>query len=111
MSDVLELATCTAAINEDECYDDYRYDSNEYGSQECDEDIVTDRPSRFVTRHILKRLCDSIERVRSGNAAAKIGAQLECPICKHSFTKKSYQQKFCSDRCKVYYHNKRQVWH
>lgn len=76
MSDVFELATCTAIINEDECYDDYHYDSNEYGYQERDKDIVTDRPSGFVTRHILnlKGLCDSIERVRSGNVAAKIGA-------------------------------------
>ncbi|MCX4279337.1 hypothetical protein [Muribaculum sp.] len=100
------------AIEED--FDDYAYDSNYdlYDSLDC-EDVrdMTDRPSRFVQRHILPGLHPLIEEIRANNGAAKMGEELRCPMCGRKFVKKSYQQKFCTNNCKVKYHNKRQVWY
>lgn len=98
----------------DDCGDDYRYDSNYdlYDSLDCEDPrYLTDRPSRFVERHILPGLYPMIEELRTANKDAKIGAVIKCPMCGKIFTKKSYQQKFCSNGCKVKYHNKRQVWY
>lgn len=44
---------------------------------------------------------------------AKVGAEINCPVCDHAFTKRSYQQAFCSNNrklrggrnCKDRYHN------
>lgn len=102
----------------DEAYeedDDYAYDHNYdlYDSLDYEDDPVnlTDRPSRFVTRHILPGLHPLIEEIRAKNGNAKMGEQLRCPICGRWFVKKSYQQKFCTKNCKIKYHNKRQVWY
>lgn len=94
--------------------DDYGYDSNYdlYDSlDDYDPRFLTDRPSRLVERHILPGLHPLIEEVRSKNGNAKIGAELKCPVCGRGFVKRSYQQKFCTNDCKVRYHNKRQVWY
>lgn len=99
---------------EEDC-DDYAYDSNYdlYDSLDCEEDLrnLTDRPSRFVKRHILPGLYPLIEEIRAKNGNAKMGEELQCPICGKRFVKKSYQQKFCTKGCKIKYHNKRQVWY
>lgn len=94
--------------------DDYAYDSNYdlYDSLDCEDEMcITDRPSRFVTRHILPGLHPLIEEIRAKNTVAKAGAELRCPMCGKRFVKKSYQQKFCSSDCKIKYHNKRQIWY
>lgn len=99
---------------DEDCCDDYTYDSNYdlYNSLDCDEvSCMTDRPSRFIQRHILIGLHPLIEEVKAMNADAGVGNELKCPICGKRFVKKSYQQKFCSNDCKVKYHNKRQVWY
>lgn len=98
----------------EEYYDDYSYDSNYdlYDSCDCDDmAFFTDRPSRFVKRHILPGLHPLIEEIRAKNGNAKMGEQLQCPMCGKRFVKKSYQQKFCTNDCKVRYHNKRQIWY
>lgn len=87
--------------------DDYGYDSLD----DCDPRFLTDRPSRLVERHILPGLHPLIEEMRAKNGNAKIGAELKCPVCGRGFVKRSYQQKFCTNDCKVKYHNKRQVWY
>ena len=73
------------AIEED--FDDYAYDSNYdlYDSLDC-EDVrdMTDRPSRFVQRHILPGLHPLIEEIRANNGAAKMGEELRCPMCGRS---------------------------
>ncbi len=98
-----------------EDYDDYAYNSNYdfYNSLDCEEDprSLTDRPSRFITRHILPGLHPLIEEIRAKNGDAKMGEELRCPMCGKRFVKKSYQQKFCTKVCKINYHNKRQVWY
>lgn len=93
---------------------DYTYDSSydPYDSLDCeDPQFMTDRPSRFVKRHILPGLHPLIEEMRASNGVAKKGETLRCPMCGKTFEKRSYQQKFCSNDCKVRYHNKRQVWY
>lgn len=99
---------------EEDC-DDYAYDSNCYQNDflDCDEDprCLTDRPSRFVERHILPGLHPLIEEIRAKNRKAKMGEELRCPMCGRRFVKKSYQQIFCTKDCKITYHNKRQVWY
>ena len=37
----------------------------------------------------------------------KVGESIKCANCGHFFTKETYQQKFCCDRCRVRYHNRR----
>ena len=34
------------------------------------------------------------------NKMAKVGQEIECPICHTKFTKKQYSQAFCSSQCK-----------
>ena len=41
------------------------------------------------------------------NKSAKVGSQLICPVCGQIFTKKSYQQAFCSTICKDKYWNQK----
>ena len=43
----------------------------------------------------------------SFNKSALNGAILQCPVCKCGFTKKSYQQAFCSTKCKDDYWNRK----
>lgn len=95
---------------DDDAYD-YNYDLSD--GFDCDDDphCLTDRPSRFVKRHILPGLHPLIEEIRAKNGSAKMGEELRCPMCGKRFIKKSYQQKFCTKGCKITYHNKRQVWY
>lgn len=99
----------------EEDWDDYAYDHNYdlYDSLDYEDDPrnLTDRPSRFVKRHILPGLHPLIEEIRAKNGRAKMGEQLRCPMCGRWFVKKSYQQIFCTKSCKIKYHNKRQVWY
>ena len=37
----------------------------------------------------------------------KVGKNTYCACCHKAFIKKTYQQKFCSDKCRVRYHNRR----
>jgi ribosomal protein L37AE/L43A len=39
------------------------------------------------------------------NKAAKVGEQIECPVCHTKFVKKQYSQAFCSTKCKDAFHN------
>lgn len=39
------------------------------------------------------------------NKAAKVGAELTCPVCGSSFVKKQWQQAFCCSHCKDTYWN------
>ena len=42
------------------------------------------------------------------NKEAKVGEVIVCPICGEKLTKKSYQQAFCSTKCKdAYWNNKK----
>lgn len=98
---------------EDDCID-YDYDSSydPFDSLDCEDPrFMTDKPSHFVKRHILPGLHPLIEEMRASNGVAKKGETLRCPMCGKVFIKKSYQQKFCTNDCKVKYHNKRQVWY
>lgn len=89
--------------------DDYNYDLSDL--QDLDDvGSLTDRPSKFVKRHILPGLHPLIEEIRAKNGEAVRGEELQCPMCRKTFVKRTYQQKFCSRNCKYAYHNKRQVW-
>ena len=37
----------------------------------------------------------------------KVGEDIKCANCGKTFKKQTYQQKFCSDKCRVKYHNRR----
>ena len=39
------------------------------------------------------------------NKNAKVGAQMECPVCHKKFKKIQYSQAFCCGRCKDKFHN------
>ena len=41
------------------------------------------------------------------NKQASVGDELVCPVCGNKFTKKSYQQAFCSTFCKDKYWNQK----
>ena len=57
-----------------------------------------------------KKLGKYTEYKKSANEKSSIGDSCVCPICNHTFIKKSYQQKFCGDKCRIKYHNKRKVY-
>jgi ribosomal protein L37AE/L43A len=40
------------------------------------------------------------------NKSAKVGTEIECPVCHKRFIKKSYQQAFCCGECKVKFWNR-----
>lgn len=54
-----------------------------------------------------EKLSDDIESVRETNKAAKTGTTCACPMCKKEFGKSSYQQTFCSSKCRLKYNNSR----
>ena len=45
------------------------------------------------------------------NKAAKVGETIVCPICHEQFRKKSYQQAFCSTKCKDDFWNNKKDRH
>lgn len=100
------------AINEEYQDHDFEYDCEYDRYLDCqdDDNEPTNRPYRYLERRILPGLHPLIEEVRAANGKAKKGDSLKCPMCGRNFIKKSYQQKFCCNDCKVRYHNKRQVW-
>lgn len=54
----------------------------------------------------LDDLCEDKERQYEIAARAKVGTALRCSnLCGRVFTKKVYQQRFCSTRCKDRYWN------
>lgn len=57
-----------------------------------------------------KKLSESIEKLKSININKKKYSHCYCPMCKREFIKKSYQQIFCSNKCRIKYHNKRKVY-
>lgn len=75
------------------------------------ENLCTPRIHCNNRRYRVGKLQNSIEAPKARNEAAKVGSVCHCPICGKKFIKQSYQQKFCSNRCKVKYHNKRQVYY
>lgn len=66
------------------------------------------QPSIYIGRK--KGLNNSIEKLKRININKKKDSQCSCPMCKSVFIKKSYQQRFCSDKCRIKYHNKRKVY-
>lgn len=40
------------------------------------------------------------------NKSAKVGTEIECPVCHKRFIKKSYQQAFCCGECKDKFWNR-----
>ena len=40
------------------------------------------------------------------NKKAKVGEQIECPVCYSKFKKIQYSQAFCCTHCKDKYHNR-----
>lgn len=99
MSD--ESETWHTADMED-CRDDYHY---------CDNDYCDNNRTYPTERRILSKLNNSIEAPKKRNEKAKVGEMCRCPMCGKKFSKKVYQQKFCCNKCKVKYHNKRQVYY
>ena len=73
----------------DDDADEYNYDL--YDSLDWDEDprSLTDRPSRFVTRHILPGLHPLIEEIRAKNGSAKIGEEYDA-LCAASGLSRSH---------------------
>lgn len=57
-----------------------------------------------------KKLGKKTEDKKSVNEKSSVGEPCICPICGRTFIKKSYQQKFCGDKCRIKYHNKRKVY-
>ena len=47
--------------------------------------------------------------VYNANKLAKVGDEIMCPVCKNTFVKKYYQQKFCCNECKVKFWNDKQL--
>lgn len=41
----------------------------------------------------------------------KIGEEMRCLRCSKKFVKKAIKQRFCSDKCRTRYHNKRTVYY
>lgn len=58
-----------------------------------------------------KSLDKSIEAPKERNTKAKVEESCRCPICHKVFIKKSHQQRFCRDECRIKYHNKRQFYY
>lgn len=77
----------------DGVYDDTSYEPSNHGR------------SRY------KSLNESIEAPKGRNTKAKVGESCRCPICHKVFIKRSYQQRFCGNRCRIKYHNKRQFYY
>ncbi|MDE6493085.1 MAG: hypothetical protein K2L50_00685 [Bacteroidales bacterium] len=42
------------------------------------------------------------------NKEAKVGEEIECPVCHTRFKKRQYSQAFCCLHCKDTFHNRRQ---
>lgn len=85
----------------DNCIIDDEYDLTPYNH-------IYNRPSIYIGRK--NGLNNSIEKLKRININKKKDSQCNCPICKKMFIKKSYQQRFCSDKCRIKYHNKRKVY-
>lgn len=49
------------------------------------------------------------KKIYTQNKSKKVGETCICPICKKEFVKKHYAQAFCSNDCKVKFHNDKQV--
>lgn len=39
------------------------------------------------------------------NKEAKVGTEIECPVCHTKFIKRQYSQAFCCSQCKDKFHN------
>ena len=48
------------------------------------------------------------EKQYKANKETKVGCYIICPICGKKVIKTHYAQAFCSNECKVQYHNKKQ---
>lgn len=64
-----------------------------------------------MNRYRIKHLGLGIEIPKKRNESSNVGTECKCPICKRTFIKKTYQQKFCCIKCKNKYHNKRQRYY
>lgn len=40
------------------------------------------------------------------NKEAKVGTEIECPVCHTKFIKRQYSQAFCCTQCKDKFHNR-----
>lgn len=58
----------------------------------------------FTFRRALPR---SLKSAYVKASKTKVGENTYCACCHKTFIKKTYQQKFCSDKCRVRYHNRR----
>ena len=71
-------------------------------------DYEYNRRLRYVGRK--PKLGKKIEYRKSVAESTTVGNKCRCTMCGKFFEKKSYQQKFCSDRCRLKYHNKRKIY-
>lgn len=49
------------------------------------------------------------KHIYNQNKIKKVGESCMCPICRKKFVKKHYAQAFCSNDCRVKFHNDKQV--
>lgn len=97
-------------VDEDEWYDDdfsYTHFKERCGYPKCNR-LGNIFPKYAGFRK--KKLGKKTEDKKLINEKSSIGDSCICPICGKTFIKKSYQQKFCGDKCRVKYHNKRKVY-
>ena len=56
------------------------------------------------------KLSKRIEESKDLAKNAKVGDECVCPMCGSKYVKKSYQQCFCSGKCRNKYNNKRKIY-
>ena len=107
MCDYCSEAEALSEREDDNCEFDYDDWDGYSGAPWNDYDYYLRRPV-YVGRK--SKLSKKIEDKKKSAEATKVGNECKCPICGRNFVKKSYQQKFCSDKCRIKYHNKRKIY-
>lgn len=106
MWDYCSEAEALAEREDDNC-ELYLYDWDEYSGAPW-RDYNYPRRTKYVGRK--PKLGKKIEHRKSVAESTEVGNKCRCTMCGKFFEKKSYQQKFCSDKCRIKYHNKRKLY-
>lgn len=104
MCDYCSEAEALAEREDDNC--ELYYDEYYSGAPWRDYDYF--RRPKYVGRK--PKLGKKIEHRKNVAELTEVGNKCRCTMCGKFFEKKSYQQKFCSDKCRIKYHNKRKIY-
>ena len=106
MCDYCSESEALAEREDDNCEYDYD-DWDGYSGQGYDDYYSKGYPV-YIGRKA--KLSKKIETKKKSAEETHVGNECTCAICGRKFIKKSYQQKFCSDKCRIKYHNKRKIY-